>query len=135
METKELSIGTFIAFLLIGLLSFALWGCPKYKVYSYDHSGKAQLIEAEHTKRVRIEEAKAKLEAAALEAKAEVERAKGVAEANKIIAESLGGAEGYLRWRYINMLEESTTKPNREIIYLPTEAGIPIWKPVSDRKE
>lgn len=121
---KEISIGTIITLFLISCLSFVLWGCPKYNVYVSEHSGKAKLIESEQSKKIRIEEAKARLEAAKLEALAEVERAKGVAESNKIIADSLGGAEGYLRWRYINMLEESKT--SREVIYLPTEAGIPI---------
>ncbi len=67
------------------------------------------------------------LESSKLTAQAEVERAKGVAEANTIIADGLGGAEGYLRWRYIEMLEETGKREGgRTIIYVPTEANLPI---------
>ena len=59
-------------------------------------------------------------------AKAEVRRAEGIASANKIIAEGLGGPAGYLRWKFIEMLEETSNNPGRTIIYIPTEAGLPI---------
>ena len=66
------------------------------------------------------------LDAAELTAQAEVARAKGTNEANRIMAESLGGPENYLRWAYINMLQETAGQGDRQIIYLPTEAGMPI---------
>ena len=53
-------------------------------------------------------------------------RAQGVAQANKIIADSLGGPEGYLRWRYIEMLQETSQAGGHQIIYIPTEAGLPL---------
>ena len=52
----------------------------------------------------------------------EVERAKGVAEANRIVADGLGGPEGYLRYLYIEHLAQS----QGQIIYVPTEGGLPI---------
>ena len=42
------------------------------------------------------------------------------------MAESLGGPDNYLRWSYIHMLEETAGKQGREVIYIPTEAGMPI---------
>jgi hypothetical protein len=51
-----------------------------------------------------------------------VERARGVAEANKIIGESLKGNEAYLRWQWIQNLESGSNS----VIYVPTEAGLPI---------
>jgi hypothetical protein len=48
-----------------------------------------------------------------------------VAEANKIIGNSLQGKEEYLRYLFIDMLRD-TGGEGRETIYLPTEAGIPI---------
>jgi hypothetical protein len=42
------------------------------------------------------------------------------------MAESLGGPDNYLRWSYINMLGETAGKPGREVIYIPTEATMPI---------
>lgn len=67
------------------------------------------------------------MDAARLNAQAEVAAAQGVAEANRIIADSLGGPEGYLRWRYIEMLSETgMVRQGRDVIYVPTEAGLPI---------
>ncbi|MDA3854824.1 MAG: prohibitin family protein [Candidatus Woesearchaeota archaeon] len=54
------------------------------------------------------------------DAEIEVARAKGVAEANKIIAESI--SEGYLQYRFIEGLNDGNT----EVIYVPTEANLPI---------
>ncbi len=61
-----------------------------------------------------------KAEAATLLADAEVERAKGVAQANEIIADSL--TDEYIRWLYVDQLDQT----NGQIIYIPTEAGLPI---------
>ena len=44
------------------------------------------------------------------------------AKANKILQNSLGGPEGYLRYLQIQALED--TKAG--LIYVPTEAGLPI---------
>jgi hypothetical protein len=73
-------------------------------------------------KKIAVEEAKAREESATLDARAEVARAKGVRESNEIIAEGLGGPEGYLRYLYINTLNDLDT----QLIYVPTEAGLPI---------
>ena len=42
------------------------------------------------------------------------------------MAEGLGGPEAYLRWSYINMLQETAGQQGRQTIYVPTEAGMPI---------
>lgn len=55
-------------------------------------------------------------------ADAEIIRAKGVAEANRIIGDSLKGNESYLRYLWIPNLAEN--KGN--IVYIPTECGLPI---------
>lgn len=103
-----------------------LWGInfgyKNYKIWSREMDGRAELAEAEWTKKVAIEEAKAKKESAVFQADAEIERARGVAEANRIIADGLGGAEGYLRYLYIDTLKDLNTS----IIYVPTEAGLPV---------
>jgi len=89
-------------------------------------SGEAQLLEAESSKKITIESAKATLESAKLLALAEIERAKGVAEANKIIGDSLKGNEAYLRYLYISNLEKAESNGSVNTIYIPTEAGLPI---------
>lgn len=55
-------------------------------------------------------------------AQAEVERAKGVAKANKIIGDSLKDNEAYLRYLFVNNLADTKD----QVIYIPTEAGLPI---------
>ena len=63
-------------------------------------------------------------ESADLLAQAEVKRAEGVAKANKIIGESLKDNEAYLRYLWVNNLENS----QNQVIYIPTEAGLPIME-------
>ena len=112
--------------LILAIIAGLLVGWPQYSVFAARKHGEAELARATQNRQVRVQEAMAKFEAADFDAKAEVRRAQGVAAANKIIAESLGGPEGYLRWRYIEMLQETSDKGGHQVIYLPTEAGLPI---------
>ena len=95
---------------------------PRYNVWSRELSGKAELREAEWSRKIKIEEAAAKMESAKHLAVAEVERARGVAEANGIIGTSLQGNEAYLRYLWIMGLHDG----NSEVIYIPTEGNLPI---------
>lgn len=124
MRGAGFTIGSIIALAVIGAL--VLIGLPTYNVYSKQMAGKAAYEQAVQDRRIRVLEAQAALDSAKLTAQAEVERARGVNEANRIMAESLGGPENYLRWSYIHMLEETAGKQGREVIYIPTEAGMPI---------
>lgn len=108
--------------LIVGLL----WAWPSYNVYQAQMRGRAELARAEQNRKIRVYEAQARMDSAKLNAQAEVAAAQGVAQANKIIADSLGGPEGYLRWRYIEMLSETGKGAGRDVIYVPTEAGLPI---------
>lgn len=112
--------------LLAIVLGIALVGMPTYNVYSKQMKGKAAYEEAVQNRRIRVLEAQAALDSAELTAKAEIARARGTNEANRIMAESLGGPDNYLRWAYINMLQETAGQGDRQVIYLPTEAGMPI---------
>lgn len=122
MHPANLVATLIIGALLLGVIGGAMWGYPQYRVYSQTMRGKAALAEAEQDRQIRIKEAEADLQAAKLLNQAEVERAKGVAEANKIVADGLGGPEGYLRYLYI----QSLAQRNGDTIYIPTEAGLPI---------
>lgn len=111
-------------FLIAGLLLTT--GCtafPPYNVWSMKLEGEAELAKANFSKQVAVQEAVAKEEAAEHLANAEIARAKGVAKANEIIGNSLKDNEAYLRWLYIEGLKE---KSGTEVIYIPTEAGLPI---------
>lgn len=99
-----------------------LWGCPNYRVYQQNLEGEAELARATQNRQVAIQEAQAKKEAAKDLAEAEVIRARGVAQANEIIGNSLKNNESYLHYLFINNLEHT----QNQVIYLPTEAGLPI---------
>lgn len=121
MEFLLAAIG--VLFLLV-LGGVGMYGCPKYNVYSQRMEGEAMLAHAQSSKEVAVAEAKAKMESAELLAQAEVKRAVGVAQANKIIGESLKGNDAYLRYLWIQNLENADTMG--QVIYVPTEAGLPI---------
>lgn len=119
MERIFTTIALFLTAPTIGLM---LWGCPKYNVYRERLAGQAQLANAEASRKVQIEDAIAKKESAKSLADAEIERARGVAEANRIIGESLKNNESYLRYLWIQGLHDK----DNNTIYVPTEAGLPI---------
>ena len=72
-------------------------------------------------RKIRIEEAKANLEAEKLNAQAEIERAKGAAEAIRIENGSITPA--YIQYLWVRQQNANT---NNKIIYIPTEAGLPV---------
>lgn len=120
---------TFIGIVFGVLLSiaglFGIWYVYKnVQVWGAEMSGRAVLAEAEFSRQARVEEARAKEAAAALEGQAELTRAEFSARANAALADGLGGPEAYLRYLYIRMLEESNQQG--QIIYIPTEAGMPV---------
>ena len=104
------------------LIAFGMYGCPQYNVYQQRMAGEAELANANYSKQVAVQEAQAKLDSAKLLAGAEVERARGVAQANKIIGDSLKDNEAYLRYLFVNNLENTKD----QVIYIPTEANLPI---------
>ena len=109
----------FVCALVVG----AAFGIPAFFRYQTRMNAQNELAAQQYLKQVAIATAEAKNESAKYEAEAEVTRAGGVAQANKIIADGLGGPEGYLRYLYIDMLKEQQDK---QIVYVPTEAGLPI---------
>ena len=109
-----------LVILILIATSFLIW--PIYNVWVSEQDGKAELARADYSKRVAVVEAQAKYDSAELLADAEVRRSKGVAEANRIIGESLRGHTEYLQYLWITQLEKST----HETIYVPTETQLPI---------
>lgn len=115
----------------VATLAFVLWGLPQLGVYNRTLAGKAALMEAESTRQVRVLEAKARQEAAALEAQAEITKAEGSAKAIAAVKDQLGGPDGYLRWLYLQGLQEPNAGGDREkIIYIPTDGLVPL--PISE---
>lgn len=121
-EKQTVQIISGIAFTIGLVVTLSLAGCPQYNVYKQRMEGEAQLAHAEYSKKVQVQDALGKYEAAKSLALAEVERAKGVAQANAIIGDSLKDNENYLKYLWIHNLQEG----KNEVIYVPTEANLPI---------
>lgn len=98
--------------LIVGVVSLSvIWGFigPQLRLYK-----------ANVEKQAAIADARALDDSAEFLKNSEITRAEGVAEANRIIADSL--TDEYIRWLYVDQLDET----NGQIIYIPTEAGLPI---------
>lgn len=134
-EITEPKVGNIIiavVLFIIGWILVTMAIMPSYRIYKQNKQGEANLRQQEWEKKILIEQAKAQNESATLNAEAlikqetakseaEIIRAKGVAEANRIIAESLKNNESYLRYLWIDKLAD-----NPNVIYVPTEASLPI---------
>ncbi len=108
---------------IIGLVVFcgvmvglAMWGLPKYNAWSLSISAQGRLKAAESEKRIAIETAKA-----------EVESAKLRAEAIKIVGEATKQYPEYRTQEFIGAFAEAMSNGSiHKVIYVPTEANIPI---------
>jgi regulator of protease activity HflC (stomatin/prohibitin superfamily) len=127
---RDESIGALIfafgSILVVSVIVALLWGAnyfyKSYNVWSMGMEGQAELAHAHYNRQIAVVEAQAKKEAAIELANAEIERAKGIAKANEIIGSSLKGNEEYLRYLWIDSLQNA----NNKIIYVPTEANLPV---------
>lgn len=115
-----LAFGLIVIAVAVGLIGGACWAIPKYDVYQQTLKGEAEFKRAEQNRRITIEEARAELDAAELLREADIIRARGIADANEIIGQSI--TTPYLQWLWIEGLHNE----NSEVIYVPTEAGLPI---------
>lgn len=115
-SSSDSSIGVFLGSGVVAviLLTGSIWAGYMAIMPGY------RLDRAEVEKQILVEQAKAEADAAIQEARGEVERAKGTSEANLIVAGSI--TEPYLRYLYINSLRNT----DNQVIYLPTEAGLPV---------
>ena len=102
------------------LIGLPMWGYPRYAVWQQEMSGRAEFAKAEQNRQIKIEEAKANLEAEKLNAQAEVERAKGAAEAISIENGSITST--YIQYLWVRQQNNAADK----VIYIPTEANLPI---------
>lgn len=101
---------------VLGLAWLVLFGWPMYSVWASEMRGKAKLKEAEHTKQILIETARAEMEAAKLQA-----------EAIRTVGQMSQQYPEYREQQFISAFGEALQSGEVEqIIYVPTEAGIPI---------
>lgn len=118
MNKKDFYLIVTAAIVFTGLFSIVK---PIYSVWSQEMEGKAEFAKAEQNRKIKVEEAKANLEAEKLNAQAEIERAKGAAEAIRIENGSI--TPTYIQYLWVRQQNAQT---NNKIIYIPTEAGLPI---------
>jgi hypothetical protein len=111
-----LGIGIVVLFLMSLPLTI-----PVYNVWQREMAGKAELAQAQWNRQIAIEEAQANLEAEKLNAQAEIERAKGAAQAIEIEGGTL--TEDYIRYLWVRQQDNLN---DNTVIYIPTEAGLPI---------
>lgn len=122
-KQDELKYGNIIIASIAGfiiLIAVSMYVCPQYGVWQRELSGKAQLREAEWNRQIAIQEAQATKESAKMLADAEIIRAEGIAEANRIISNSI--TTEYIKYKFVEGLNDGNT----EVIYVPTEANLPI---------
>ena len=105
----------------IVLILGAFIAIPYYNVWQQEMSGRAEFAKAEQNRKIKIEEARANLEAEKLNAQAEIERAKGAAEAIRIENGSLTST--YIQYLWVRQQSDLN---NKTVIYVPTEANLPI---------
>lgn len=113
-----LGVILFVTFIIASIFAYAA-----LRPWFASQKGKAELAQAEQNRQIAVLEATAKKESSVQLAQAEIERAKGVAEANKIIGDSLKQNEDYLRYLWITDVAHSE---NKVVVYVPTETQIPI---------
>lgn len=83
-------------------------------------------IELKLTAEQRVQQKQFELEQARKDAEIEVARAEGAAKAQKIVRSTLSGS--YLQYLWIKTLNQ-----NPNVIYVATEANLPIFKEVGPR--
>jgi len=123
-DSSDISFGAVFGIVMMVFLTIGggMIGCPVYNVWLAQKAGEAELAKADQNKQIAVAQARAKAESAKYEAEAEITRAAGVAKANEIIGASLRGNEAYLRYLWINGLENN----KNAVIYVPTETNLPL---------
>lgn len=105
-----------IACLLGLVLFFFMYVMPKYRVWAQGMEGEAELEKAKQTKQIMLEQARAEKESAELKA-----------EAIRIVGQAAKEFPEYRKQEFIAAFAEAMSNGNiQKIIYVPTEANIPI---------
>ena len=107
-----------IATTVVAFTLFLFFGVPIWNVWRAGLSGEAALMKAEQTKQIMIETAKAEKQAA-----------KHRAEAIEIMGEAAKNYPEYRNQEFIQSFGEALRDGTiQQIIYVPTEANIPIME-------
>lgn len=100
------------------IIGVSMVGLPLYSVWQQGLSGKANLAKAEQTRKIMIEQAKAEKESAAIRA-----------DAIAIVGKAAQEFPEYRLQEFLGAFAEALQSDSIEkIIYVPTEANIPIME-------
>ncbi len=105
------------------IIGFCLWFFPVYGVWSSQKSGEADLAQAHKEQQVQVAKAQGRVDAAKLNKEAAIIEAEAVSAQIEKIGKQLTEHDLYLKWQWIKMMEE---RPDSSVIYVPTEANLPI---------
>jgi hypothetical protein len=95
-----------------------MFGIPVYSVWQQEYSGKAALAKAEQTRQILVTQANAEREAATARA-----------EAIKIMGQAAKDFPEYRQQEYMAAFGEALREGKMsQVIYIPTEANIPIME-------
>lgn len=97
--------------LFLGISAAVAFGYPQYKVWEQSKAGEAALAKATQDRQIKVQEAEAEQEAASKQA-----------EANRILGESIRQYPESMEQKWVEAIE----KTSNQVIYLPTEASVPI---------
>ena len=129
MTTDSITLGTVLELLVSAIVLILLWsliGYPKWRVWAAHQLGLADLAAAKNEQQIQIAQAQSRLDAATLNKKAAIIEAEAVAEQVAKIGAELTHHDLYLRWQWIKMMEDAHAGNDSTIIYVPTEANLPI---------
>ncbi len=110
------SIGGVIV--LAALITAGMVGCPQYKVWEQGLAGKAKLERATQERKIIVEQAKAELESAEIRA-----------QAIEVLGQKAKDFPEYRLQEFMGAFAEALQNDNIDkIIYVPTEANIPVME-------
>lgn len=121
--------GGFDGFVYLGIFFVALiigWATaigPRWRVWAQGKQGEADLQQAHKEQQIQVSRAQGRVDAANLNKQAAIIEAEAVSAQIQSIGSQLTEHDLYLKWQWIKMMEE---KPEGSVIYVPTEAGLPI---------
>ena len=114
--TKKISIGIAVLIGVIITIFIINIATRHYDVWAQEMIGKAKLAEATQSRQIQIEQAKAEKESAEYRAKA-----------IEIVGKMAKKYPEYRQQEFIGAFAEALKEGNiQQIMYIPTEAGIPI---------
>ncbi|MEP2716982.1 hypothetical protein [Pseudophaeobacter sp.] len=123
----RLFAGVFLGTIALGLITLALLWTPVMGPWTQERRGIADLREAQQNRQILVEQAEAQRQVAILKAEGEREASKIRAEAIRIIGQAAKDFPEYRNQEFIGAFADALKDGSiHQVIYVPTEANIPI---------